>query len=240
MLMKAQFGAGTALWCLLALNSAGEPGSAAEESSSTGTIAGRVRYVADPQQPWLYQRYYVADKKAGFLAETVVAAEAKRPSEDRPRREPVTHVMDQKDFRFVPETMAICRGDRVKFTNSDVVVHNVLSFDLEEFNVNTPPGEPHTQTFSRAGGASRPVRIGCVYHSTMRAWIYVFDHAHFAVTAADGKFRIENVPPGRYELVAVHPAGALRRTIEVEVRAGETAEIDVSLSPAHLTTRKPQ
>ena len=43
--------------------------------------------------------------------------------------EPATTVIDQKDFRFIPETVAIRAGDSVKFTNSDPQLHNVRTSD---------------------------------------------------------------------------------------------------------------
>ena len=39
----------------------------------------------------------------------------------------------------------------------------------------------------------------------MEGWIYVVDNPYYAVTGADGKFSITDVPPGDYTLVAVQP-----------------------------------
>jgi Polysaccharide lyase family 4, domain II len=36
----------------------------------------------------------------------------------------------------------------------------------------------------------------------MNAWIGVFNHPWFAVTADDGSFTIQHVPPGHYTLAA--------------------------------------
>jgi hypothetical protein len=36
----------------------------------------------------------------------------------------------------------------------------------------------------------------------MSAWVGVFDHPWFAVTANDGSFTIDRVPPGTYTLIA--------------------------------------
>lgn len=204
--------------------------------ASRGAIEGVVIYKADAKVPWRYQRYYVKDARQGFLAEAVVGLDERRLADDR-QREPSTHVMDQKDFRFVPETLAIRAGDRVKFTNSDGVAHNVSSGDLTPFNITTPPDGAYTQEFPRSGGLARPVRIGCVYHSSMQAWIYVFDHDHFAVTPETGAFRLENVPPGSYRLITVHPSGGLRDSRFITVRAGETTAVQIQLTPANLTRR---
>ena len=46
------------------------------------------------------------------------------------------------------------------------------------------------------------VRVFCDIHSHMNAFILVFSHPFFAMTDADGRYRIDNVPPGTYNVVA--------------------------------------
>ena len=68
----------------------------------------------------------------------------------------------------------------------------------------------------------------------MGAWIYVFDHARFAVTDAKGQFKIENVPPGKYRLVVRQPDGGLFAEHEVEIAAENTVQHDVEFSECDL------
>jgi plastocyanin len=200
-----------------------------EDSSRLGAIEGTVTYQADPARPWRYARYYVKQAKTGELAEAIVALRAK-PADDV-NREPQTIVIDQQNFQFQPETVAIRRGDSVKFTNGDQTTHNVqATTDIASFNVNMPGGGEHTVRFDRAGGIRQPVQIGCVFHSAMRSWIFVFDHPSYQLTPSSGKFRLADVPPGQYDLEMVHPAGELRWRKRVEVKAGETLRIDIRVS----------
>ena len=200
----------------------------------TAVIAGTVTYTADSERPWRYARYYVKDQ--GHLAEAVVALVApKLKKSDAPQR-PRTSVIDQKNFNFIPETVAIRVGDRVKFTNSDRAIHNVNSFDpANEFNVNMPAGGEHAETFSSAGGIGRPVTIGCIYHSAMRAWVYVFDHPYYQVTKSDGRFRFSGVPSGKYKLEMTHPSGKLRWNKPIKIKAGEQLMVDITVSPDNKT-----
>jgi len=64
-------------------------------------------------------------------------------------------------------------------------------------------------------------------HPWTHGWIAVFDHPYFAVTAANGAFSLEGVPPGNYTLAAWHERfGRIER--QVTVGAGETVEISLT------------
>lgn len=151
-------------------------------SATTGAVKGTIRYEADAERPWRLGRYYVRGGKSGPLAEAVVALVKKDLRGPEQAREPASFTVDQKDFQFTPETVAIRAGDQVQYLNSDPQVHNVQAFHLRHsFNVNMPPKGKHVETFPSAVSIRRPYRLGCVFHSSMRAWIFVFDHPWFHI-----------------------------------------------------------
>ena len=199
-------------------------------AAQNAAIEGVVTYQSDTSRPWRYARYYVRQPKTGELGEAVVAIRAKPVADgDRP---PQTFVIDQENFRFTPETVAIRRGDSIKFTNADQTTHNVQSSsDIATFNANMPGGGEHLVRFDRAGGTRQPVTVGCVFHSAMRANIFVFDHPWYQLTSADGRFRFAEVPPGDFDLEVAHPAGELRTRKRITVKPGEVTQIDIRLSP---------
>lgn len=197
-----------------------------------GMITGRIIYKSDPQRPWRLGRYYIKNERTGELAEAVVAISRKGLKGPEAARDPQTATIDQKDFQFTPETVAIRAGDRVRFVNSDAQVHNVhASHVRQSFNVNMQPGGEHVQPFPTAGGIRQPYRVGCAFHGAMRSWVYVFDHPWFEVTGANGTFRLENVPPGEYRLEVAHPAGDLLASRAITVKAGQPQTIEIILSP---------
>ena len=164
------------------------------------------------------------------MAEAVVALRARPQPDDG--HEPQTATLGQQNFQFQPETVAIRRGDSVMFSNGDQATHNVQSSsEIASFNVTMPGGGEQTVRFDRAGGTRQPVQVGCVFHSAMRAFIFVFDHAWYARSPTSGKFKLANVPPGEYDLEMAHPAGELRWRKRITIKPGETTRIDIRVSP---------
>jgi plastocyanin len=135
-------------------------------------------------------------------------------------------VMDQRNETFVPHVLAISTGTTVDFPNSDKFYHNVFSlsktrpFDLGRYAA----GNSRPVRFDRAG----IVRVFCDIHSHMNAYILVFSHPFFAMTDAQGRYRIENVPPGTYGVIAWNE-GTSSETRPITVPDGGIAELDFTL-----------
>ena len=135
-------------------------------------------------------------------------------------------VMDQRNETFVPHVLAITTGTTVEFPNSDRIYHNVFSlsrtksFDLGRYAV----GRSKAVRFDRPG----IVRVFCDIHSHMSAFILVFSHPFFSVTDPAGRYRIDNVPPGTYTLVAWNE-GVTSESRQVVVSDAGLTETDFSL-----------
>jgi hypothetical protein len=62
----------------------------------------------------------------------------------------------------------------------------------------------------------------------MLAWVYGAENPYYAVTPKDGTFKITDVPPGSYTLVAWHElTGEVE--LPVTVKAKEPVEVKVEL-----------
>jgi plastocyanin len=135
-------------------------------------------------------------------------------------------VMDQRNETFVPHVLAIMTGTTVDFPNSDKFYHNVFSlsktrqFDLGRYAA----GNSRPIRFDRAG----IVRVFCDIHSHMNAYILVFSHPFFAMTDTEGRYRIENVPPGTYGVIAWNE-GTSSEARPITVPDGGAAELDFTL-----------
>jgi plastocyanin len=176
------------------------------------------------------------DAKTGGLADVVLWLEGVKPPARKGKKPKA--VMDQRNFFFVPNVLAIEAGQEVEFLNSDAANHGVLASAAEtanSFNILTPPGQCYKHTFR---SARQPVRIGCPIHSSMSAWIVVFDHPWFAVTDSKGTFRLPSVPPGDYTLHVRHLDTGMHRKQRVSVKDGKTTRVAVALGKADFEAGK--
>jgi len=135
-------------------------------------------------------------------------------------------IMDQRNETFVPHLLAITTGTTVDFPNSDRFYHNVFSlsktkrFDLGRYAAG---GSRHV-TFDQPG----IVRVFCDIHTHMSAFILVFGHPFFALTDDQGRYHIDNVPPGTYNVIAWHE-GSASEPRPVTVPDGADAELDFTI-----------
>ena len=128
--------------------------------------------------------------------------------------EPVT--MDQNGCQYKPHVMGIMVGQPFKVLNSDGVLHNVHALPKVNatFNMAMPPTRKEASaTFGKAEGM---FVIKCDVHPWMQSYMGVFGDPFFAVTGADGKFTIANLPAGTYEIEAWHEKlGTQKATVTV-------------------------
>lgn len=124
--------------------------------------------------------------------------------------EPV--LVDQKDCLFVPTVTAIQAGQAVRFRNSDLTFHNVRVIRHEAGTANRGQNLENYAQPSMGGENVRRFdepgifRVECDVHRWMRAWIRVCEGIHFAVSDADGSFRVNRVlADGEYTVEAWHP-----------------------------------
>jgi plastocyanin len=198
-------------------------------AAANGSIRGRVELRHVPSAP--ERRPTVADlgtpvalDASDYLRSVVYLETAPRGAFEQ--NEPGRATMDQRNETFVPHLLAITTGTIVDFPNSDHIYHNVFSlsktrsFDLGRYG----SGHSKPVRFDRPG----IVRVFCDIHSHMNAFVLVFSHPFFAVTDVEGRYRIDNIPAGSYNVVAWNE-GLSSTPKPVVVPEGGVAELDFSL-----------
>jgi hypothetical protein len=112
--------------------------------------------------------------------------------------------LDQEGCMYRPRVSGMRLGAVLRVKNSDPTNHNVnvRAVRNEGSNQVQAPGSPDVAW--KPAKREVPVSIECNAHPWMRAWVGVFDHPWFAVSALDGTFELRGLPPGEYELDAWH------------------------------------
>jgi hypothetical protein len=136
-------------------------------------------------------------------------------------------MLDQRNLHFVPHTLVVLPGQEITFRNSDPLLHNVFSPDVqgEKFNLGTyPAGESRSHTFQRVGAHV----ILCHIHPEMAAYVFVTETRYHAVVDEMGRFRIDSIPPGDYTLHAWHPRAIAYEQL-TRIRAKNTLQLEIQL-----------
>ncbi|MBS7457606.1 methylamine utilization protein [Coralloluteibacterium stylophorae] len=163
------------------------------------------------------------------LADAVISL---HPASGAPAVAPGDAVVDQRDSTFVPHVLAVTRGSRVRFPNSDNVLHQVYSFsEAKRFELPLYSGQPPKSVHFPDAGV---VALGCNIHDQMSAFIVVLDTPYHAVTDADGRARIK-APAGDYRLETWHErlqgGQAVARPLRVDGTQVEPVEVSLALAP---------
>ncbi len=130
--------------------------------------------------------------------------------------------LNQKGCVFSPHVQVIAGGN-IDILNSDPVLHNTHGYYGKNtaFNVALPIQDAKVTRPLRRPGV---VRVDCDAHGWMEGWVVVAENPYYAQTGADGKFTINDVPPGSYTMVVWQ-----EHTGEVEmpvtVKAKETVTV---------------
>lgn len=207
------------------------------DPATTGTIVGKVLFQGTPPAPSRLQiKGDPACAAEPATAEDLLVHEGlvenafvylKDGLGDRVFELPKESVtIDQKACRYIPHVVGAQTGQEILFLNSDPTLHNVHTQPKLSSAVNFGMGVKGSKRPIRINKSEVMVTVKCDVHPWMRAFIGVLDHPYFAVTGADGLFRLEKVPAGTYTIEAWHERFG-QREIKVTLAPQGTAEIEL-------------
>ena len=174
-------------------------------------------------------RFYAVGKD-GALADVFVYLKSGVTA--KPAVPATAAVIDQKGCEYTPYIVGAMVGQKIHVKTSDPALHNVHPTPVvagnKEYNKAHLPGSPPLE-FSW-DNQEILLRFKCDVHPWMFAYVGVVDHPYFAVSGADGSFKIADVPPGKYTVEAFHRKSGKPLTQEVTAGAdGAKADFTIEV-----------
>jgi len=171
----------------------------------------------------------IVNKSDGTLRNVIVyvknAPKRESAKDDETSQESI--VLDQKGCTYHPHVLTLMTGRKLTVKNSDRMLHNIHGLPQINpgFNLSQHFGATEDITFVKP----EIFKVKCDVHPWMSAWIGVFNHPYHAVSDKDGAYRIDDLPAGDYEVVAVHEVYG-EVTQKVTVKDGEPAELSFEIA----------
>jgi hypothetical protein len=193
-------------------------------SSEAGAISGQLRWVGtvQPATP----RLHINLENQG-IADAVVSLVQAPPTQSVAREVQLYH----KKPSFLPHVLAVPRGSTLKMLSTDAQ-GSFQAHGAMEFSCTAEPGKPQSRTLDQVGH----IMIRSDADPNMLAHVWVFDHPYVAVTDESGRFRLPDVPPGKYQVKLWHEGWRgsegtdIHKTATVQLGQKEGANVEFSLT----------
>jgi hypothetical protein len=129
-----------------------------------------------------------------------------------------TITVTQDKCEYSPHVTILPQGARLEISNSDPILHNVHAYDVAHgaqtaFNIAQPiKGQKTTVREAALMKCGDQISLTCdAGHPWMNGYIFTASQPYYAVTDKDGRFSMDDVPPGTYKLVMWHEGVAVAR-----------------------------
>ena len=137
-------------------------------------------------------------------------------------------LIDSEDCKFTPDVNAVRQGEAFQVNNLDAVMHNSQVYQAERGkiiqNLPVPPEEVTNGkvTFQKK---FKIFQMICGMHEFMQTWGYRVQNPYYFITKLGGEFKIDNIPPGDYNLHAWH---YLMKPQNQRIHVAKNGTIDVN------------
>jgi hypothetical protein len=241
----------------LTAGGAAEGGETAEAATGTGwaTLRGQFVYDGTPPERPPYnvskehnicapggqappQEKIVVDSGSGGIQNVAIYLREVSRVHDSAQPKTESVVFDQKVCVFLTHVLAVSVGQPIEIKNSDPTGHNTkIEGRANTFNQTIPAGGSIPFTPQREEAA--PAAISCSIHPWMSAYLLPRKNGYYAVTDAEGRFEITNLPAGEpiefqvwHESGAAPGSGLVGATPETpEMKWSKRGRVSVTLQP---------
>jgi hypothetical protein len=172
-------------------------------------------------------------------------------------------LIEARDCMFQPWVTIVRNGHAVEVVNMDPVMHDIQGYETSpeagaRVLFNTPlilnhehqRGNLHA-IHNHAPGKSlvgpiylnkgrRTFYMQCGFHAYMESWAMAVNSPYYAVTDDQGAFKIDNVPPGTYQMVVWHPQSGpgVTRTVTIAPDGTTTEQVALPAPKGNRTAYK--
>ena len=168
--------------------------------------------------------------------------------------------VEARDCQFLPFTTVVRSGHGVEVINMDPVMHDIQAYETSQehgsrvlFNSPLPfnsrhkrgdmhathnhkPSESMVRQFNLSKGRKTFV-MQCGFHAYMESWAIAVENPYYAFSDAEGKFSLEDIPPGTYRIRAWHPSIKQHISETVTIEPGSQMILNFQLpAPAERQT----
>ena len=145
--------------------------------------------------------------------------------------------IDQQKCVFIPHVLLVPAGVEFEVLNSDPLLHNFHTIGAHNKEINIMQTKTKRRRLPLTFPEPDTLKVTCDVHSWMKAWIIVTEHPYYALTDANGQFRLENVPEGSYRIKAWHEELGVQPVQEVVVTTNQDAQVDFEFSQPQQVTQ---
>ena len=128
--------------------------------------------------------------------------------------------VNQKKCEYEPHITLVPLGKSMEIANDDPILHNVHAYYGMQtaFNIAQPIKGQRTRVKQTQLSTSGTIALTCdAGHPWMSGYVFVIPHPYYAVTDNNGRYRLDNIPPGKFTLMMWHEGVAVvNKEIEKE------------------------
>jgi len=134
---------------------------------------------------------------------------------------------------FGPYTGVMAQGKILGFRNQDPVKHSPHTYSSKgrvkkTLHNEDLAGDGKLDLTINLKKKIKVVKLECDQHEHMQNWFRLVENPYYAFSAADGSFKIEDVPPGTYKLIAWHPK--FKKEQKQEITVAENGKVSADFS----------
>ncbi|MEE8260524.1 MAG: hypothetical protein V3R14_05935 [Nitrospinaceae bacterium] len=167
---------------------------------------------------------FITDKQRG-LKDVVITLEHVDAGKAFPNK-PINILSE--NCKFLPEVNVLPQGGTFFVDNQDAVMHNSQVYQSERGKIilNIPiPAEEISDGKVTFQKHYKIFQMICGMHEFMQTWGYRVQNPYYYQTQVDGNYKIDNIPPGEYEINAWHYL-MKKQSKKIKISEGETIDLN--------------